>query len=251
MTGKAADVVRGKETPPGRAVPSREIIRRGAEAVLYMVGPNDMTDPEASAMADQAEGAVLVKERLKKGYRIPELDDEIRKRRTTREIKLMDRAARAGVPVPRVFERQDTRIIMEFLEGKSVKEALNSAPAAKRLYICNYIGSCIAKLHSAGIIHGDLTTSNMILGAGSEQAGDNGLPSVWFIDFGLGKTSAKVEDQAVDLHLLWEALKAAHNAVLGECWDNVIKAYAKDYPKANEVLRRVEEIKKRRRYMSD
>jgi TP53 regulating kinase-like protein len=228
----------------------KEIIKRGAEAILYLVDCGDQTEPAAARAAENAGSPVLVKERLKKGYRIQELDSEIRKQRTRWEARLLDRAARAGVPVPRVMEVDESRIMMEFISGTKVKEALNGLPAAKRIYICNYIGKCIAKLHSAGIIHGDLTTSNMIMGAG-EQAGDKGLPSVWFVDFGLGKVSGKIEDQAVDLHLLWEALKAAHHNCLGECWDNVIKAYAKDYRHAADVLRRVEKIKKRRRYMGD
>jgi Kae1-associated kinase Bud32 len=103
------------------------------------------------------------------------------------------------------------------------------------------MGESIARLHSAGIVHGDLTTSNMIFK-------DDRL---YIIDFGLGKISSKVEDQAVDLYLLYEALKSTHLRLLDEAWGAVLNAYKQNYVKSKEVLSRIAKIEKRRRYKGE
>jgi len=100
------------------------------------------------------------------------------------------------------------------------------------------VGRLIGKLHSAGIIHGDLTTSNMIMKDGK----------LYFIDFGLGFFSRKLEDQGTDLKLLKEALKSTHFKIMDVCWKNILKGYRTEYPKAEMVLKRVEDIEKRARY---
>lgn len=199
---------------------NREIIQRGAEAIIYL-----------------REGKV-VKERVSKGYRIAELDRRIRKGRTKGEAKLMERARNAGVGVPVTGIEGDFRLVMDRLEGDRLKDVLNSMERKERTEVCRKVGEIISKLHSGGIIHGDLTTSNMILSEGA----------VCLIDFGLGKFSEKVEDQAVDLFLLYEALKSTHFRFLEECWKGILKSYSRGYGKAKEVAGRIEKIKKRRRY---
>jgi TP53 regulating kinase-like protein len=203
-----------------KAVKAVKIIQRGAEAILYLRGEE------------------LVKERVAKGYRIPELDLKIRKQRTRGEAKLMERARGGGVSVPRARIEDDFRLVMEHVKGERLKESLNSMNAEERKRSCAMMGEAIAKLHAGGVIHGDLTTSNMILSGGR----------LFLIDFGLGKFSDKTEDQAVDLFLLYEALKSTHFAFLEECWESVAAAYAKHFPLAKDVLSRMEKIKKRRRY---
>jgi len=200
-----------------------KIIQRGAEAVIFL------------------RGSELVKERLKKGYRIPQIDGKIRKQRTRSEAKLMEKARFAGVAVPKTRIENDFSLVMDYIKGEKLKDALNSMDAEKRRRICRSVGEMIAKLHSSGVIHGDLTTSNMILKT-------EGKEEVYLIDFGLGKMSSSAEDQAVDLFLLYEALKSTHFAILEECWESVMKSYAGSYGKAEEVISRMEKIKKRRRY---
>ena len=201
-----------------------KIVQRGAEAVLYK---------------GEFEGeTALVKERVKKGYRIPQLDTRIRRRRTRHESELLSRARRAGVLTPRVLDVSGNTIVMEWVEGKRVKDCLNKMPKKEVKRACSLIGESIAKLHSAGIIHGDLTTSNMILGK----------KGLYLIDFGLGKSSGKVEDQAVDLYLLYEALRSTHFKILDEAWRNVLNAYKQKYSNSIHILDRIEQIKKRRRY---
>jgi len=204
-----------------------QIIQRGAEAVLYL---------------EEIDGKkVLIKDRLPKGYRIPQLDDKIRMQRTRHEEALILKARRAGVHAPSVMEAGESRIVMEWIEGRKLKDSLNGMARSQRAGIYRLIGESIGRLHSAGIIHGDLTTSNMIFK-------DNRL---FIIDFGLGRISWKIEDQAVDLYLLYEALKSTHLRLLGDAWKSILKAYKQNYAKSNEVLSRLLKIENRRRYKGE
>ena len=204
-----------------------KMIKQGAEAKLFL-----------SKLDDQN---IIIKDRIKKNYRIEQIDKKIRKRRTSLESNLLSEARRAGIATPKVFEidKEDHKIIMEYIDGKRIKELLNSSDRKTIQKICFEIGRSIGKLHSAGIIHGDLTTSNMILRK----------ERVYFIDFGLGFFSRKIEDQGTDLMLLQEALKSTHFKILNLCWKSVIKGYEKEYSNSNQILKKVEEIEKRARYM--
>ena len=193
---------------------------RGAEAILYR------KDGE------------LIKKRIKKSYRIEEIDTKLRKERTNREVRLLIEAKRNGVNVPSVIKKdiKNTKIIMEFIDGEILRDKLESLNANEFKNVCKQIGESISKLHKAGIVHGDLTTSNMMLKDGK----------VYFIDFGLGRFSSKIEDFAVDLHLLKEALIAKHN----KTWERALKEILSNYshPKKDGILKRLEEIEKRGRY---
>jgi len=213
-----------------------EIVQMGAEAVLYK-----------GVFGNQK---ALIKKRIKKGYRIPQLDTQIRLRRTRRESELLSRARRSGVLTPRVLDMKDDKITMEWIEGRRVKDCLNRMPKNKRLRLYTLIGEAIARLHTAGIVHGDLTTSNMILTkpVRKKEQLKQDESRLFLIDFGLGKFSQKVEDQAVDLYLLYEALRSTHFRVLEEAWTNILNAYKQKYSKSTHILRRIEKIKSRRRY---
>ena len=171
---------------------------------------------------------------------LKELDEKLRKERASSEVNLLDKARRANVKVPRVLEKEKFKIYLEYLDGQKLKDVLNLMKGFQLSFVCRKIGENISKLHSASIMHGDLTTSNMIV-QGSE---------VYFLDFSLGRISKKIEDQAVDLFLLYEALKSTHFSVLEEAWKNILEGY-KNYPKSKEVLKRFEEIGKRRRYKTE
>jgi len=203
-----------------------KIVARGAEAVLYL---------------GEHEGRkVLIKERVRKGYRISQLDEMIRKRRTREEAKLMMEARKVGVLTPQILEvdEKNHRIVMEFLEGKRLKDILNSIPLREAKKICREIGKCVGKLHRNGIIHGDLTTSNMIIKDGK----------LYFIDFGLGLFSRRIEDQGMDLCVLYESFRSTHFKILEACWKEIIKGYEQEYENAEKVLKRMEEIEIRARY---
>jgi len=197
-----------------------KILHQGAEAILF-----------------QDKGQVI-KKRVRKGYRIPELDEKIRKQRTRLESSFLSRSRRLGIDVPRVFDTTgDFEIRMELIEGKRLKDSIGKMPKGKRAISYQAIGRLAASLHSSGIMHGDLTTSNMLLG-----------DRLFLVDFGLAKATSRLEDFAVDLFLLYEAFKASHYSLLEEAWMTITNAYKKNFPKAKEVLSQLEEIKARRRY---
>lgn len=204
-----------------------KMIKQGAEAKLFL----DTQDNQK----------IIIKDRIKKEYRIKTIDDKVRKSRTTQEYNLLSEARRANVPTPRIFgfDKKNYKIIMEYIDGIRIKELFNESDKKKIEQISFEIGKLIGKLHSAGIIHGDLTTSNMI----------SWNENIYFIDFGLGFFSKKIEDQGTDLRLLYEALKSTHFKIIDICWKKIIEGYKKEYSKFNEVLEKIEEIKKRTRYM--
>ncbi len=190
----------------------------------------------------------VTKDRIPKTYRLKELDDKIRKRRTKSETKLLEKASKIiNSPSPltppsqgRMGGNTPTKIQMPFIKGQKLSEHLDSFPLSKQKQICKKIGESIAKLHNEDIIHGDLTTSNMILQ-------DN---KVFFIDFGLGFISHKYEDKAVDLHLLKQAFEAKHF----KHWETLVKEVFNSYIKGREggnakiVLERLKAVEKRGRY---
>ena len=204
-----------------------EVICKGAESLIYM---------------SEYEGKkVLVKERIKKSYRIKEIDEKLRKERTRREVNLLRRAREISVSTPQVLhvDEKNHKIIMEFIDGIRIKEFLNSANEDKIKKVCFEIGKLIGKLHSNKIVHGDLTTSNMILKDGK----------IYFIDFSLGNFSTRIEDFGVDLNLLYEALKSTHFKILDVCWNSIANGYKTEFKDAEKVFRKIEEIEKRARYM--
>ena len=126
---------------------------------------------------------------------------------------------------------------MEFISGRKLSENLDELKDWKE--VCEKIGENIAKLHDLNIIHGDLTTSNMIYVEKEEK--------VYFIDFGLGYGNGKTEDKAVDLHLIKQAIEAKHF----EKWEEYFKAVLKGYrisENAQETLKRLEKVERRGRY---
>jgi Kae1-associated kinase Bud32 len=190
----------------------RELIAQGAEAKLYR------------------DGALIIKDRFEKRYRHPELDDQLRKARTKREGIILKKLP--GI-TPRLHEMSGTTLSMDFLEGKMVKDVLDSHPE-----LGLEIGKLIAVLHQKNIMHADLTTSNMMVG--SEGA-------IRFIDFGLSYVSHRMEDRAVDLHLLRQALESKHIAVWEQVFANVLSAYQQEYPEAHAVLERFRIVESRGR----
>lgn len=275
------------------------VVSQGAEAVIIKKDNN------------------VIKDRIKKSYRIKELDEKLRKQRTRSETKLLIKASKIiNCPAPLIekmsasqkdellinkktsantSEQQikggrlgsrggsEHKIIMPFIKGKKLSEHLDKFPLAKQKQICKLVGQSIAKLHDTDIIHGDLTTSNMILVeklpahsrsqidkktnnkklktsefdsslTSFEQGGraisrrtnqthqfqaksgvggiatDLSNPRtkserVYFIDFGLGFISNKIEDKAVDIHLLKQALEAKHFKHWQILWKEIERGY--------------------------
>ena len=205
----------------------KKILQQGAEAVIILSeGKN--REP------------FIIKDRIKKGYRIPELDNKIRRIRTKSEAKLLMKASEIiNSPKP-FFEPSiygSSKLKIPFINGKKLSDSLDNFQLNEQKIICGKIGKNTAKLHENNIIHGDLTTSNMILKD----------DKVFFIDFGLGFISSKIEDKAVDIHLFKEALKARHFKHWEVLFDEFLKGYEK-YPEHKRVLEQLKKVELRGRY---
>jgi Kae1-associated kinase Bud32 len=194
-----------------------KLISQGAEAKIYSSKGN------------------VVKDRFKKKYRHEELDEKLRKFRVKGEAKILEKLYGLDFPVPRVLNIEKTKIVIEKLKGKLVKDVFDKADKKKILKLSKEIGKKVAFLHSNDVIHADLTTSNMIL-----------TDEIYFIDFGLSYISSKVEDRAVDLHLLERALESKHHKVFKDAFSKVLVGY-KSYSLASEVLSRLEQVRMRGR----
>jgi len=162
---------------------------------------------------------VLKKERRKKGYRINEIDFELRIGRTRREARLLHKAKLAGVSCPTVYEVGEDYIIMDKIEGGKLSETPKELKAA---------GEILGKLHAAGIIHGDFTPYNLIVNP----------KGICAIDFGLGSFSKKTEAQADDVITMLRGIEKKKHFLAG---------YGK-FPGSKEVIARIERIESRARY---
>jgi Kae1-associated kinase Bud32 len=182
---------------------------------------------------------VVVKQRVVKGYRHPALDRSIQTSRIRNEARLLLEARRAGIAVPIVYsvDYANSRIVMEEVKGARVKDALNQLPEEEARAVCAKIGEMAARLHASDIVHGDLTTSNMLLEGGR----------IVLIDFSLGSKTSELEDKGVDMHLLEEAFHSAHHQRSG-LYEVVKGSYVSSYAQGDAVLKKVREIEKRGRY---
>lgn len=182
--------------------------------------------PEGALISQGAEGKVycsqflsniaVVKERLKKNYRVMALDAKINRTRLLQEARCMLKCSQIGVKTPNIYmvDTIQHRLCMEYIHGLTFKailyrdlregeEATAPAYTAHHELIARKVGEAIARIHAADIIHGDLTTSNIMISAGAAE-------EVTIIDFGLGAMQAVTEDKAVDLYVLERSFLATH-----------------------------------------
>lgn len=196
-----------------------ELIKQGAEAKLFK------------------DGELLIKERIKKNYRIEEIDAKLRKTRTRKEAKLLEKS-HGLINVPKLHKADDKNmtITMDFVHGDLVKNVFDDLNERVRINLCIDMGKQIAELHNNNIVHGDLTTSNMILNK----------DKLFLFDFGLGFESLRVEDKAVDLHLLRQAFESKHYLHSEKAFDNVLRGYTSKGDK--NVIERLKKVEGRGRY---
>jgi len=174
---------------------------------------------------------VVEKIRKPKRYRHPKLDEMLRKSRTRTEAKIIALARRHGVPTPIILDVEGDKIVMERIKGEPVKNVMSPE-------ISREIGRMVARLHRAGIIHGDITPMNMILSDGR----------IYFVDFGLSFIEDRVEPKGVDVHVYFESLKAGFDN-WEELKEAFVEGYREEYDRADEVLERAREIELRGRYV--
>lgn len=180
----------------------------------------------------------VLKNRISKNYRIPEIDNKIRKARTKLEAKLLSDVKKAGVVTPILYDvdLHDKTILMEEIKGDLVKDIINEDLAYE-------IGENIAKFHNLNIIHGDITSSNMMV---------NDKNQLVFIDFGLGRYSDLFEDKAVDLLVLKKSLQSIDYNTAIKIFDKVLEGYADEYNddslNREQIIKKINEIESRGRY---
>lgn len=210
---------------------TRDVLSWGAEATLY--------NTEWFGLK------AVIKTRIQKKYRNPRLDYELRKSRTILESRLLINAKKNDVRTPYVYEidLNTTSIVMEKIEGSLLKNLLiNTMPKDKQLAIIKRVGEDVGKLHINDIIHGDLTTSNIMLS--NDQ--------IVFIDFGLGKVSKAIEDKGVDILLMKKCFISTHTSM----WKELFFAFQEGYLKTTKnlgqsVIKRAAKIEGRARHLSE
>lgn len=171
----------------------------------------------------------VVKTRQPKGYRHPALDVSIRKNRNRREAAML---RKVPVRVPAVIAVDEFSITMERVRGERLRDKLTSDTTVR---YASALGTMLATLHNADIMHGDLTTSNIMV--------ENETDALVLIDFGLAKNTKRVEEKAVDLHVLRETLNGSHPCLAEEFWGAFTASYGADSP----VLERLRAVEKRGR----
>ncbi len=184
----------------------------------------------------------VFKVRKKLSYRLDSLDREIRAQRTAREAQMLHRAKSAGVPTPYLYQVDmvDSTLVMEFVEGPRMKDRVPTSGGRELSHLFRMLGGSVARLHAAGIVHGDLTTSNAIIRG----------PELVLIDFGLASQSLKLEDQAVDLRLIKETITGAHSSVAAAAMKALLAGYGAvlGESRLRSATRQLREIERRGRY---
>ena len=151
-------------------------------------------------------------------------------------------AKEAGVEAPFLYdvELPAATLVMEFVKGDRMKDVIESTPAEELDAMFSSLGVDIGKLHSSGMMHGDLTTANVVRREGA----------LVFIDFGLAVHTSRVEDHAVDLRLIKETLVGAHPKVASSALDSLFRGYSRSVgsSRSRAVTRQLQDIERRGRY---
>lgn len=187
--------------------------------------------------------ASVVKERFVKKYRHPVLDKKISHRRMQQELRSLIRCRKQGIATPSVYfvDLLNRRIWFEYIHGTTLKEHLLKEDASDN--IAREVGKTVALMHNASVIHGDLTTSNILLRKPEENTDS---PELVVIDFGLSFHSDLVEDKAVDLYVLERAFIAAHpNSE--EIFHGVLTSYKLHAHGGKGIINRLDQVRLRGR----
>jgi len=206
-------------------------LHRGAEADLFL--------------SELPPWRVVVKRRVRKAYRHEQLDFSIRKERTIKESSAIRDAKIAGARLPSILglDIERSTIIMTFIDGLLARDIIDTMSDARRLSLLEELGRQVGFLHSGGIMHGDLTTSNIIVPVDEKP---------FMIDFGMARKSTDHEDHGSDLHLLQRSLIATHALDPTSSLRRIAKGYREvaGEEMAKSSLRKAAEIARRGRYFA-
>lgn len=210
-----------------------KLIHKGAEASLYY--------------GHWFNKEVIFKYRIPKKYRLEELDKKIRTMRTMIESRALINVKNFGLNVPQVYEidTKNSTIVMKYIKGEKLKDILNSLNDNKKQEYFKKIGRDIALLHKNGHIHGDITTSNIIITQNED---------IFLIDFGLHEYSDTIEDKSVDLHLFKRVLISSHGKDYEICFKAFLEGYKSEYDREdlnvyNMIIKNINAIETRGRYV--
>ncbi|ODN02841.1 TP53-regulating kinase [Orchesella cincta] len=203
----------------------------------------------------------IIKERFSKKYRHPELDERLTKERMRAELKGLMRCKNIGIWTPAVYfvESKSNCVHMELLEnvdtvniyiGKLLagcKDGSCDVQCTTKLkQLGEEVGITVGKMHAAGIIHGDLTTSNILIDS-TNVGNDGSKPRLALIDFGLSHVDNSPEDKGVDLYVLERALTSTFSNIPW-FFDIILASYKGTYSTGGEeVFKKLEEIRLRGR----
>jgi TP53 regulating kinase-like protein len=199
----------------------RILLKKGAESELYLI--------------DWHGARAISKVRIAKAYRDSSIDIPLRKRRTIHEANILSHVKFFGINTPFIYflDINNFEIIMEYIEGKTVKDLFSPE-------LCINLGEIIGTLHCNNVIHGDITTSNFIISS-------NG--TIFAIDFGLSFFSERYEDKAADIRLFKEILTSFNVDDFDMSFKNFFYGYKKICGSmTSKVFKTVSEIEKRGRY---
>jgi len=208
---------------------TKVLLKQGAEARVFRTGYFGK--------------AAILKERFVKGYRVASLDQKLTQRRMSQEARSITRCRRHGIRAPAIycldFKRRE--ICMEEVAGKSLRDHIQSLnPTEDKetlLALSHEIGTTLAKMHDCDVIHGDLTTSNMMYGPGGELT---------LIDFGLSSVSGLVEDKGVDLYVLERAFLSSHPNT-EDVFKELLHSYEKLAKDSKAIVAKLNEVRSRGR----
>jgi TP53 regulating kinase-like protein len=206
-----------------------QMIKKGAEAELYLI--------------DFFGLPAVLKKRVSKPYRAKELDNYIRRTRTSHEVTMMFHARTCGVPVPAIYDvdPEEGVIVMEYIPGPTLKElALKGYDVA---LLFRLVGFYVGRMHINNIVHGDLTPANIVVPETEKP---------FFIDFGLAERTGELEAIGTDVHLMLRALESTHYDKVRELFEEFLKGYREVVrSRADDVLKKVQEIRRRGRYVEE
>ncbi|CAM4733048.1 hypothetical protein PO909_020883 [Leuciscus waleckii] len=212
-----------------------QLIKQGAEARVYR--------------ATFLGRPVVIKERFTKLYRHPEVDEKLTRRRTTQEVRSILRCRRAGINAPVVYFVDYTThciFLEDIVQSVSVRDHIASGQTPQHLQaLVEKIGEVLAQMHDEDVIHGDLTTSNMLLIPGAEHQHIH----LVMIDFGLSYISALPEDKGVDLYVLEKAFLSTHPKT-ETLFERLLKSYSASSKKSPAVIKKLDEVRLRGRKRS-
>lgn len=215
-----------------------KLIKQGAEARLY----------QGTYLGKET----ILKERFIKKYRHKYLDETLTKERMKAETKAIVRCKSVGIFTPTIYLVDYNRrmIFMENLAHSIVfKDYIEQTDLDTLFAVAQLLGHTLGKMHQGNIIHGDLTSSNILLVNKHNTDEFSRLADLrlFLIDFGLAHVDPSAEDKGVDLYVLERALLSTH-AVAEKIMPKILDGYKTSYRNGcKEVLAKYEEVRARGR----